>query len=628
MMKVWLLLVLLLNVYQAFASIEFNPEAQANTYKLHAQFMHEASMPFSYTVTTIDNIQDLLNSRPKWQYHDSGALNLGEVEQQVWLKVVLRNDSLIELPLLLSVNNNLLDNITAYIMQPNHAILTLDLGDSRPLMQRPIKHEAQLIPLELLGKRQTTLYLKVKHHGALNIPLSLWHPVEYLKYKSKFNLIYGILAGFLLAMIATNFTMYSFTRRKYFLHGTLLLSSVWLLLVHLYGFGYRYLYADWQWMQQYGQSILVLLSTLAIIPILRSRILPISTAPNVDSWLKYLLAGGLVITLLCTFLPITMALKVAYAFAITSVVYFFVITIKSPLQKLSQRIPAVTVYLSLMISLCYQFGFELGLLSGALLERPVTYVCSLFVCIYISYALAKQYIFERESHIKQQEQKLAKTRAEDALLKEKLMIHEQAQQDLESSIDERTFELQVTLRELEEKNRELERLNMEDPLTKVKNRRYFDKRLMMEVRRSRREQTTLSVIMLDIDHFKRVNDVYGHLAGDQTICAFANTIQQHLKRPHDEVFRYGGEEFVILLPNTDATGAQELAEKIRQATATCTVNIADQSIQFTASAGLYSAIAQDTQNPTLFTDFADKALYEAKQQGRNQVCIYQHKQET
>ncbi|MCF6441642.1 diguanylate cyclase [Pseudoalteromonas luteoviolacea] len=623
-MKLWLLFALILNSFPAVASIFVDANSNTHVFKLPAQFRHQASLPFSYTVAPQDALQDLLSSNTTWHYHDSGALNLGEVDQQVWIKVVLRNNNLIEIPLLLSVNNNLLDSITAYIMQPDHAILTLDLGDSRPLMQRPIKHEAQLIPLELPGKRQTTLYLKVKHHGALNIPLSLWHPVEYLKYKSKFNLIYGILAGFLLAMIATNFTMYSFTRRKYFLHGTLLMTSVWLLLVHLYGFGYRYLYADWQWMQQYGQSILVLLSTLAMTPIIRSQILPISSAPSIESGLRYLLLSGFGITLLCTFLPITLALKTAYIFAILAVIYFFVITVKASPQKLRKKIPTLTVHLCLMISLCYQFGFELGLLSGALLERPVTYICSLFVCAYISYALAKQYISERECHIKTQEQKLAKTRAEDALLKEKLSIQEQAQQDLESSIDERTFELQVTLRELEEKNRELERLNMEDPLTKVKNRRYFDKRLMMEVRRSRREQTTLSVIMLDIDHFKRVNDVFGHLAGDQTICAFANTISQHLKRPHDEVFRYGGEEFVILLPNTDAHGALELAEKIRLATASCTVNIADQNIQFTTSAGLYSAIAKDTHNPTLFTDFADKALYEAKQSGRNQVCIYQH----
>ncbi|KZN40659.1 sensor domain-containing diguanylate cyclase [Pseudoalteromonas luteoviolacea] len=627
-MRMMLLLLVILTSWSAFPAKTEAQSSVSNAFSLPTQFRHEAALPFSYTVTKNNNINDLLASDPNWQQHDAGALNLGEVDDHVWLKVILKNDSLVEIPLLLSINNNLLDSITAYIMQANHSILTLDLGDSRPLVQRPIKHEAQLVPLEIPGKNQTIVYLNVRHHGALNIPLSLWHPVEYLKYKSKFNLIYGILAGFILAMIATNFMMYSFTRRKYFLHGTLLLTSVWLLLVHLYGFGYRYLYADWQWMQQYGQSILVLLSTLLLIPIQRSAILPVSPQGNTDSILKYLLLIGSLVTITCTLLPISLAMKLAYVFAISLVLYFCTITIFAKTTKLSHKLVVTSVYTALLISLCYQFGFELGLLSGALLERPVTYLCSLFLCTYVSYILAKQYIAEREAHIKQQEHKLAKTRAEDALLKEKLIIQEQAREDLESSIDERTFELQVTLRELEEKNRELEKLNMEDPLTKVKNRRYFDKRLMMEVRRSRREQTTLSVIMLDIDHFKRVNDVYGHLAGDHTICAFAQSIQQHLKRPHDEVFRYGGEEFVILLPNTSQQGAQEIAEQIRLSTEQCVVNIADQAIRFTTSAGVYSAIATDTQNPTIFTDLADKALYEAKQQGRNRVCIYQHKQET
>ncbi|WP_350628774.1 GGDEF domain-containing protein, partial [Pseudoalteromonas sp. CAL260-MNA-CIBAN-0059] len=88
--------------------------------------------------------------------------------------------------------------------------------------------------------------------------------------------------------------------------------------------------------------------------------------------------------------------------------------------------------------------------------------------------------------------------------------------------DERTFELQVTLRELEEKNRSLELLNTEDALTGIKNRRFFDKKLVMELRRSRREQTPLSIVMLDIDRFKNINDTYGHIIGDQVIKAVSD----------------------------------------------------------------------------------------------------------
>lgn len=85
----------------------------------------------------------------------------------------------------------------------------------------------------------------------------------------------------------------------------------------------------------------------------------------------------------------------------------------------------------------------------------------------------------------------------------------------------------------------------------------------MEIRRSRREQTPLSIIMLDIDKFKAINDTYGHLTGDQVIRAVCDVIKQQLKRPLDEVARYGGEEFVVLLPNTNNQGALAIAEQIR-----------------------------------------------------------------
>ncbi|QPB84932.1 diguanylate cyclase [Pseudoalteromonas rubra] len=598
----------------------------AQALEVSAEFKQHQALSYQYAFSQADTIQTLLASDPHWQPGQRQPLK-PPANTQAWIRVSLHNPGPIEVPLLLSIDNNLLDKITAYIRHDDASFLTLALGDALPLMQRPIKHEAQLIPLELPAQSHSQVYLQLSHHGTLNIPLSLWHPIEYLKYKSKFNLVYGILAGFILAMIAINFTLYSFTRRRYFLHGTLIIGLFWLLIVHLYGFGYRYLYGSHVWLQQYGQSLLVMFSTLALIPIQRSKALPNLLPIKYDRKLTQLLILGLILTLLSQLLPLTQATFAAYGMALTLVLGYIACTLRSRYRR-TTKITALLIYIIMLITLSYQFGFELGLFGGAQLDRPVTYICYLILSLYISFVLTRQFILEREKHIKTQQHKLARTQAEDALLKEKLKLQEQAQEELENSIDERTFELQVTLRELEEKNHELEKLNMEDPMTKVKNRRYFDKRLMMEVRRSRREQTTLSLIILDIDFFKKVNDNYGHLAGDHTICAFARLIEKHLKRPHDEVFRYGGEEFVILLPNTSQEGALELAEQIRQATEAHELKVAGHHIKFTTSAGVYSAIAQNTNNPTLFTDLADKGLYMAKQQGRNRICIYQPKQET
>ena len=128
--------------------------------------------------------------------------------------------------------------------------------------------------------------------------------------------------------------------------------------------------------------------------------------------------------------------------------------------------------------------------------------------------------------------------------------------------------------------------------------------------------------MLDIDRFKAINDTYGHPTGDQVIKAVASIIKNRLKRPLDEVVRYGGEEFVVLLPNTENKGAYDIAEQIRQTIAQSGVVVDGTDIKFTISAGVYTDVANDINNPEIFTECADKALYYAKQHGRNQVITF------
>lgn len=189
--------------------------------------------------------------------------------------------------------------------------------------------------------------------------------------------------------------------------------------------------------------------------------------------------------------------------------------------------------------------------------------------------------------------------------------------ELESSLRSHSFELQITLEELAEKNHMLQQQTERDALSGVYNRAYFDRQLRAELKRSRREQRPLALVLLDIDHFKRVNDNHGHVAGDQVIKKVALLMQQQLKRPADKLCRYGGEEFALILPNTLIEGAALLAEQIRKQLA------ADlQQPAVTLSAGCYAAIPDTDSDGDEFINFADKALYQAKAGGRNQVHCY------
>jgi len=166
----------------------------------------------------------------------------------------------------------------------------------------------------------------------------------------------------------------------------------------------------------------------------------------------------------------------------------------------------------------------------------------------------------------------------------------------------------------------IERLSMIDQLTNLPNRRSFDERLKMEWKQAIREKTQISILMVDLDRFKDVNDKYGHQQGDMVLQSIAALFKQSLKRPGDFSARWGGEEFAILLPNTSSDGASEIAETIRKKVENSPIHCnKGTKINVTVSIGLNSLTPTQVSSVDAFISRADKALYAAKQAGRNKV---------
>ncbi|HRK39643.1 MAG TPA: diguanylate cyclase [Burkholderiaceae bacterium] len=167
----------------------------------------------------------------------------------------------------------------------------------------------------------------------------------------------------------------------------------------------------------------------------------------------------------------------------------------------------------------------------------------------------------------------------------------------------------------------LERLALIDSLTEVPNRRRFAEVYEREWRRCMRNQRPLSLLVLDVDQFKRYNDTYGHAAGDAALKRVAAAIQSALKRPADFLARYGGEEFVVLLPDTSAASGLQMADTIRLAVEAERVPYAesDCSPWLTISLGGATVVPVDVEVDTRLFEAADQALYEAKSRGRNQA---------
>jgi two-component system cell cycle response regulator len=190
--------------------------------------------------------------------------------------------------------------------------------------------------------------------------------------------------------------------------------------------------------------------------------------------------------------------------------------------------------------------------------------------------------------------------------------------NLERTVQERTAELELAARELKRVNQKLVTLSDTDPLTCLYNRRFLINDLERKMHRSKKNGEILSLIILDIDYFKKINDTYGHQNGDLVITIVAEASQKRM-RSHDIVARYGGEEFVIVLPETSLSEAISIAERLRNSVQSITLPPPMEDLMVTLSLGVatYPSSAVDDID-SLFRQ-ADKALYRAKQSGRNRV---------
>jgi len=167
--------------------------------------------------------------------------------------------------------------------------------------------------------------------------------------------------------------------------------------------------------------------------------------------------------------------------------------------------------------------------------------------------------------------------------------------------------------------RAIEELGMLDPLTGIANRRGFNTRIKQEWLRAARDKTCISLAIADIDHFKDFNDKYGHVQGDVLLCLLAKRLVSMMRRPADFVARWGGEEFVMMFPNTELRGILKHLEKIRESVQKMVIPDLPST---TISIGVASIIPTLDKSIEDFFSEADKALYEAKNTGRNRVCSF------
>ena len=552
-------------------------------------------------------------SNQRWKTSHSSNLNLSYTERPYWFRTTLHNPGKEALHRQLEFAYPVLDYIELFVIGSSGQVQRQVMGDKFPFESRPYPHRNFVVPLEIHAGETLQLYIRVHTSSALQMPLQLWQADAREAHDQKQLLLQGLYFGTMLVMLIYNLILFFGIRDWNYLLYVLWITFIGGFLASFNGLAFQYLWphaTEWN-----DQSIVVLLSLANVfgncfsIAFLQLR----QNLPRATPAFQAMMLLALLSASVALWLPYQLAIKFAIFNAVISILLIMAAAIHLWAAGFRPARLFILSWSSVLIGGVILAMNKFGLLPSNLFTEHAAQVGSALEAVLLSLAMVDRLNNERKNS---EQARLDLLRAQQALLDSQRKQNEA----LENRVRERT-------EELEKANRKLQEMSSTDALTGTRNRRHFDQAYASELKRMQRDGTDLSLLLLDIDHFKRINDTWGHQIGDECLRLVAQTIGQHSRRDSDTLARVGGEEFCILLPNTSAAGAIFLGETIRNAIAVLSPEISGQRLSITISIGIASSSQQLPMSPERLLNLADQALYRAKQQGRNRVELFEPAQD-
>lgn len=550
---------------------------------------------------SVGEIQD--NMSVSWLLLDDAIPSFGFSSSAYWLKFDLCRLQKVGDKAVLEISYPLLDSIHLYAVSNKAVIYDEYTGDTIPFSKRSQKHRNFLFFLPDFDTEILTIYIRVQTESAVQVPLKLYSSSGFFEHNQNALFLQGCYFGIILAMIFYNAFLFFSLRESAYLMYVFFTISYFSFQAVLQGFFQQFFFGSVWW--QNHALLLFGFTSILFANLFADLFLNLSKKfPSISKSLRSIGIVAALAAVLASALPYTPMVRLMLVLAIPSSMLILMAGLK---LWWSGHLPArifTIAWLTLLLSFVLASFSKFGLLPRVFWTENIMQIGGVLEVLLLSIALGERINEEK---------------------RQRILVEQNLSSSLEEMVQARTLALNQALDQLEEANIVLDKISLTDSLTQIANRRAFDNQIEIDYRSAKRENLPLALILIDIDYFKKINDSYGHQVGDNVLQVVAQSLSSKARRPRDGVFRYGGEEFAVLLNHTTLGGAKIVAEKMRGAIEGLQLYSDEEAFTITISAGVsvYNP-AESTPSAYSMSKFihrADTLLYRAKAKGRNRVEV-------
>jgi two-component system, sensor histidine kinase LadS len=557
---------------------------------------------YSHDATSLNDQTQMfdLAKANKFKRLPNGNATFGFSKGTYWFHTYLFNQDSTEQRWLLVLQYPLLDYVDVYVRYPDNHVEHFTSGDMQPFSARAIRYRQPNFWIDLPQKTQVELLVSASSKSSIQAPLAIYTPSAFAEMERDAQFGIGIYNGILFALFCYNLILWLILRDQNHFWYMMHISGFGLVLFCLNGLSFEYIWPNNPWLANHAIPLSMCFSQLAMHQFARLFLNMKETSPFANRVAYGFIAFYSLMGIASLFIDYATAVTVTTKTVFPGII--FVLTMAFIAIRKGYR-PArlfLVAWAALLIGTFIYASVSFGILPKVFITEYGIQIGSAIEMILLSFALAYRYANLRNENVK--------------------IVYE-ANEKLESNVAKRTSELSLALEQLADANKRLRESSQRDALTGLYNRRHFREMFEQMLRQTTEQRQPLGLMLIDLDYFKKINDTYGHLAGDECLRSLSKTITLTLTGHNAIVGRFGGEEFVVIVPNVTLEKLSVIAEELRSRIEKENISIGKQSITITASLGIISFGSDKNLSPDQALHQADEALYVSKNKGRNRVSI-------